>query len=980
MIVSSIKFDLLKKSRWICFIFLFLLPQLYLIGQFKPIGVPEIRNIIRSDYGGAPQNWSITDDEQGNIYVGNNSGIMRFDGEDWETFPVGNNSIVRSLAYGNDKKLYVGAYNEIGVLDKSDKEGIRYNSLNHLIPEYARNFDDIWNTCQTRFGVIFQSFEYIFIYTNDTIQVIEPGTRFGFSHYVNNNYYVVEKGIGLRILTNDSLLTVSDDPIFTQDEIHSLLPMESKTLLIGSQNKGLYTLSDGIVQVWDTEITRELRKNKLYCGFFNNENYLFGTIKSGIYVVNQDGNIQQHLSRSNGLQNNTILSLFIDHQNNIWLGLDNGIDYLKSSLPISYINDNFNIATTYATAIYRDRLYVGTNQGLYTKRLDNLKKHSDIKYELVEGTDGQVWNLSVLEGQLLCGHHKGAYLVDGTRSKRLTDTRGIWNFEKIPGHDDLLLSGTYDGLIILKKGEDGAWEFRNKIKDMDVSSKDLITLKDHILWMNHTYMGLFQIQLNETLDSVLWLKVFKGTNELPDDLPYTLHKSDNDFLISTSQGIYQYDRDEELFYRPENLNQFFGNLRLLYLLNEDSSGNIWYSAQQGLGVFRLLEDGTYTNITTPFLDLNNVRVSPFDNIYIQDSENIFIGTQKGLVHYDPSIYKNYFNDTELYINRIRISSKRKDSLWYSAGNQQMDEQLIKEKFSAPHTFNNISFRFNSTDLENAGNIEYSYRLVNFDENWSEWTSSNIKEYTNLSRGSYYFEVKAKNIYKNTSSVDQFHFMIEPPFYWTKIALILYFLLGTGLILTTIYFNLRRIDKVRSQEKNTQLKVFQQKEKVYEEQKMAVEKEVVHLKNEKLMADMDHKNKELATSTFHIIQKNKFLNALKQELSKLSQSAKSEFVEKELKKISRKIDRDIQHDKSWEVFDRYFDEVHQEFLKRLRELHPGLTPSELRLCAYLRMNISTKEIAPLMNISIRGVEISRYRLRKKLELDRNANLTEYIMQI
>ncbi|MBN2762838.1 MAG: hypothetical protein JXR41_07095, partial [Bacteroidales bacterium] len=93
-----------------------------------------------------------------------------------------------------------------------------------------------------------------------------------------------------------------------------------------------------------------------------------------------------------------------------------------------------------------------------------------------------------------------------------------------------------------------------------------------------------------------------------------------------------------------------------------------------------------------------------------------------------------------------------------------------------------------------------------------------------------------------------------------------------------------------------------------------------------------------------------------------------------------IDKDIKSEKHWQVFDKYFDEVHQDFAHRLKSLHPDLTPKDLRMCSYLRMNISTKEIAPLMNISVRGVEISRYRLRKKLGLGPEKNLTEYILEI
>jgi ligand-binding sensor domain-containing protein/DNA-binding CsgD family transcriptional regulator len=951
-----------------------------LFPQYKSIGVPEIRNIMMSDYGGGAQNWKIADDEQGNIYVANNNGILRFDGAIWESFAVENKSIVRSLSKGSDGKVFVGAYNEIGVLEKSDENGIRYSALNYLIPEHARDFDDVWNIYRTRWGIIFQSFEYIFIYDNELIKVIEPGDRFGYSFYVENDYYVVEKGVGLRILVKDSLVTVSDDPLFTVDEIRSIATINSGALLIGTLGNGLYILADGVLSPWDTEISAELRESKLYCSAVHNNRYLFGTIKRGLFIAGEDGRIEQHINRSNGLHNNTILSLFIDYQDNIWLGLDIGIDFLKSSLPISFINDNFNIAATYATAIFRDRLYVGTNQGLYSKQLDKLKSHTNIKYDLVEGTDGQVWTLSVIDDRLLCGHHNGVFVIDGLKSERLLNTRGVWNFKEIPGKSNFLLCGTYDGLITLYKNEAGDWKLRKRVEDIDVSSKELIIMKDSSIWMSHGYLGLFHITLNEDIDSVIAIEKYRGSNGLPEELPYILQETDNDFFISTSRGIYQYDRARNIFFLSDDLNNLYGDLKLIYLLKEDSEGNIWYSAQEGMGVFRLLEDGTYATITTPFMDLNNARLSPFDNIFIQDQNNIYIGTQKGLVHYDPAVYKNYYDNMYVYINQVQISSRKEDSLWYYSGNSHLDERIIENNFSLPYTLNSVSFRFNSPDLENADQIEYSYHLENFDGQWSDWTNKNIQEYTNLRWGEYYFEVKARNIYNNISNTDGFHFSIEPPFYRSNRALIIYFIFGTGLISALVFFYIRRIEKVRSQEQNKQLSAFRKTEERLENQKKAAEEQVIHLNNEKLEAEMKHKNKELATSTYHIIQKNKFLNTLKDELSRLSKNARSEFVENELRKISRKIDRDIKNEKDWEVFNRYFDEVHQEFHSRLMELHPELTPGDLRLCAYLRMNISSKEIAPLMNISVRGVEISRYRLRKKLKLDRDTNLIDYIMKI
>lgn len=335
---------------------------------------------------------------------------------------------------------------------------------------------------------------------------------------------------------------------------------------------------------------------------------------------------------------------------------------------------------------------------------------------------------------------------------------------------------------------------------------------------------------------------------------------------------------------------------------------------------------------------------------------------------------------QVYINRVLISSKQEDSIWFWSGNSQIDKRELKDNFSIPHLWNNISFSYNLPDMENAGHIEYSYRLGNFDDDWSDWTTANMKEYTNLHEGDYCFEVKARNIYNNISSTDKFCFTVKPPFSRSYKALILCFILLSALILTSVYLYMRRIEKVRLQEKNKQLNAFRKTEQTLEEQKLAAEKEIILLKNERLQTDMKHKNEELATATYHIIQKNKFLNSLKQEFSSMIHGTKNDVLASELKRIIRKIDRDIQNENNWEVFDRYFDEVHQEFHARLKRIHPELTPGDLRLCSYLKMNVSTKEIAPLMNISFRGVEISRYRLRKKLKLERSVNITDYLMQI
>ena len=151
-----------------------------------------------------------------------------------------------------------------------------------------------------------------------------------------------------------------------------------------------------------------------------------------------------------------------------------------------------------------------------------------------------------------------------------------------------------------------------------------------------------------------------------------------------------------------------------------------------------------------------------------------------------------------------------------------------------------------------------------------------------------------------------------------------------------------------------------------------------LTTEKLNAEIAHKNRELTSTTMHLLQKSELINKVKNELDKIAKSTTHNPTQKELRRIKRLLQEDAQLDKEWEQFFYHFDQVHDQFFKRLKVRFPNLTPKDQKLCAYLRMNLSSKEIAPLLNISVRGVEISRYRLRRKLDLDTSTNLNEFMM--
>lgn len=158
-----------------------------------------------------------------------------------------------------------------------------------------------------------------------------------------------------------------------------------------------------------------------------------------------------------------------------------------------------------------------------------------------------------------------------------------------------------------------------------------------------------------------------------------------------------------------------------------------------------------------------------------------------------------------------------------------------------------------------------------------------------------------------------------------------------------------------------------------------EKEIVKLQNEKLETEIDYKNKELGAAAMNLVQKRELLSKIKEELMRLLKNLDNGETVKNFKKVIKMMTDDEKFEQNWEHFSYHFDRVHGDFLLALKSKYPNITTSELKLCAYLRLNLSTKEIAQLMNISVRGVEVSRYRLRKKLQIPSEVNLFNYLIE-
>lgn len=938
--------------------------------QVKNTGIPEIRNYPKSEYKGGTQNWGVAQDPDGFIYFANNDGLLRFDGLKWDIFDVPGTSPVRSVCVDEKGTIYIGLDDDFGIYETNTEEGSRYRSLKPKLPADIAETGVIWKIYETQFGIVFQSYNYIFIYRGDDISIIRPHKAFSYSFYVNKRLFFYEPGVGLYELINGFVNKVPWADELINSEILSIVSFHNNHLLIGTAQDGWFYYSNGKLEKWDVPVNDLVERYKLFCAIKTDEDHLaIGTILNGVLIVNSDGQLIQHINRAKGLQNNTVLSEFIDNSGNLWLGLDNGIDYIELNSPLSYITSYDGISTGYCCLVYKDNLYLGTNQGLFVKPFNATGNNTGERFELIENTEGQVWSLDVINDQLVCGHHFGTFIIDGTKARKISEEPGGWKYIQLAEDSTLMVGGHYNGLVLFEDSG-GGWKFKAKIKNFAESSRFLTQDQDGNLWMSHGSKGVFLIGFSSDHESVEAAVLYGSGKGLPSNDQNLLLTINKNWYISTIDGLYQYNKVEDRFEKNVELNTLFDLNDQLKFVAVDDQENLWYIAGKDAGLLHKNDDFSYSKITAPFSQLSNSFVGGFEFLYVLSNDNVFFGIEDGFAHYSSRIVTSYNLPFRSFITKVEVSNL--DSVIYPKDNNLLNEFPFKR--------NAFRFYFSAPFFQNSGQLQFSYFIDNYSENWSPWSYDNYKDIANLPENEYVFRLKARNAYGAESEEAQFSFVITPPWYRSVLARYVYLLWFIIIVFGITWIVRQRFERSKQRERKKHEKELKKTEKEFQEQALLADKEIIRLRNEKLEADKIYLDKELANQTLSLVQKNKFLLKINQELKQIADHTDDSSVRTKMAVLKKRIDREIDGQQQKKIFESYFEEVHADFFERLKEHFPQLSPKDLRLCAYIRMNISTKEIATLMNITDRGVEISRYRLRKKMELSRDVNLSTFLLNI
>jgi ligand-binding sensor domain-containing protein len=543
------------------------------------IGLPQIENFKSNDFHGGTQTWDIKQDKRGRMYFANNEGLITYDGSYWKLYPQPNKTILRSIAIDNNK-IYAGGQDEIGYYFPDTKGILQYTSLKNLIPNQFNKFTDIWDIEVFNESVFFRTFDRIFEYKNQAIKVYQASTGWEYIKHAGNKLIAQDRNLGLFQFINNGwqqISTTSSTPDFV---ITGIVALDNDTLLISSLNKGLYTFFNGELLSKKTEADNNFLKSHIYSfEQLNKTEFVAGTTSEGCFVLNNSGIIIQQISRTEGLQNNNILSIFLDSEKNMWTGLDNGISFIGYNSAIKYIKPSkSNELSGYSSLIFNNRLYLSTSDGAYSAPLSTI--NNDLSFSKgdfiqIKNSAGQNWRLNEVNNQLLMGHHNGSYLIQNNEAVQLTKDQGAWLFvpttSLMPAKN--VLVGTYAGLSMLEfKGYkfSGAYD----IKGIFESLRFLAIDNSNIIWASHPYRGIIKITLTDSNRSFV-SELYTEKHGLPSAFRNNVFRIKNRVVFATEKGIYEYDPITNKFNLSSFLYPVFGNLGIQYL-NEDAEGNLWF--------------------------------------------------------------------------------------------------------------------------------------------------------------------------------------------------------------------------------------------------------------------------------------------------------------------------------------------------------------------------------------------------------------------
>ncbi len=906
---------------------------------------PDIVNFSTKDYNWHSINYCFAQDSNGVRYIGNAYGILEYDGRSWRKVGISDGKSALSLVVNHEGKIFAGSSSEFGYLSKNSKGQNEYVSLKSILPN--DEIGEILDLVAVDHKIYFRTLYSVYLYENNIVTQITPEDHENLIYsleILNGKVVAFQHGKGLLEFSNNKN-SIQKTP-FDKQPIRHVLQFEDGIEYVSE--KKIYSDSKTIIntiineKIKDTECTSTLQLNA-------NE-FLIGTVSKGLFHVNTSGEIISNYTTSHGLPGNYIRSLYLDDAGNLWIAYNNGIGIIKWNSPLTYVSKTVGIeGMGYCSAISGDTLYVGTSRGIFFLPQWKTNIKGQTQFKAVEGISGTINDLVNHQGSIIACQNAETYTVKGKKAIRISSGHwyGSWAWRGSTIDSNEAFVSTNLGLARYEK-INNSWKLTNHIKNFEESGRVLEMDARGIFWVIQGNKGLYRVELNAERDSAIQVTNYKNILGVDPQHFNDIFKWNDSILIATYGQTYYLDQDSlialssfaKLGKKSERIRKFSSNG--IYSIDDDQA--------------HILENkgGKWQVQNTPVSFSKSPLVGSAEYFEELESGIHILGTQDGFAIYSKA-NNNNASETACLIRRIELLNSEGDSLIYS------DNPVSLSAF--PYEYNNLRIAYSIPLFGENDQVRYETKLEKNNKlvhNWKGVQEVNFKEYTNLKEGEYTFLLRAKKG-DETVGKTSFQFEILPPWYRTKGAYFIYFIL----ILIGIYFVYQIFLK--------------QGKKLEEQNRLELEiKEKLH-RAEKLELELKNKENELAYVALNYTQKKDLLGSLTSELNKISKDLKHEDQIK-FRSVKSAIANNLDDESNWQNFQVHFDEKNDNFFQKLKQKEKRMNESYLLFCSYVRMGKSNKEIAELLNLSVAAVEKRKYRLKKKWDLPDDTSFTEYLRNL
>ena len=930
--------------------------------------VPLIKNFTKEDLSINSKVFDISQSANGNLYFATKGSLLTFDGFSWESYlsENKNKTDLRDVLYLNENEIYTSGHGGFGVWEINKFGSLNFKSLFFKIPTKNSPLLPVFKNIIHRNGkVYFQSFQQVYVYNkaSESIEIIYASKGFMEMFSFEDKILIQDNSLGLFEITNENEKKLIKGTQNINFEVVNLFKFNSTTL-IATKNNGFYELVNGFLYKKDWNLNKIL--NEYYITDikrYDKNSLLIGTLRNGIFLISTEGIIKSHIDKSKGLKNNSIRKLFVDNNSNIWVATESGISYVEYNSNLKFILDNnSDFGSTYTSLLKDSILFIGTNQGLFKKNI--VKKNS--RFALINNAQEQIWEIFENENKILVGSHRGVFELKNDTLQEIHIEGGAWTFKLHPIYKDLMYVGFYSGIAVFKKNNN-SWEFFKKFSNYGESSRFLEFDENNQIWVSHPLKGYYRIKLSEDGLNINDVDFYGVSNKAVSTSAY-FTKIDGNLVFYNPKGFFFYNPIDNKFSEADYPEKIFKNLKNINYIKQENN-TFWYTTNNSLGYIKRLND-KFIKVQSPFYSIRDKHLKDFNKFKRLDSTYYSLNIEDGIAFYNFTKNPNSIIQKPIINSIEAISSK--DTITLSL--------KFKDKIKIPYKNNYIKVKVSLPNIPFGNSKEIQYKLNGLKESWTTLEQESELNFTGLKSGNYNLEIRTNIDFNNTSESISIPFVIKKAWYLSNLAKLLYaFCLILIFYAYNLYLKRKNLKYIKNLKKIEEEKRKNQKDK-YELEKLVSDRELLLLKEKNLKLEIKKKNSALASSTLNNIKKNELLTDLINDIKIIDSDLINSSLHAKVRKVLKKINNHLIDKEDWLTFQLHFNNSHSQFFQNLREKHPNLSSNETKLSAYLKLNLSSKEIASLMNVAVSSVEQSRYRLRKKFNLTKEENLVIYIQKI